>query len=73
MLIFTYIIGDVFALENLDFILVIPPKRGENELFTDDQFNKLYDHVTAFSLMTYDYSNAEMPGIPKCAFKNCIL
>ncbi|KAF7282679.1 hypothetical protein GWI33_002149 [Rhynchophorus ferrugineus] len=55
-------IGDVFALENLDFILVIPPKRGENELFTDDQFDKLYEHVTAFSLMTYDYSNAEMPG-----------
>lgn len=52
----------VFRENNLEFILVIPPKRGEHELFTSKDFDGLYDHVTAFSLMTYDYSNPQMPG-----------
>ncbi|KAL1498160.1 hypothetical protein ABEB36_009003 [Hypothenemus hampei] len=54
--------SDAFSLENLDFILVIPPKRGDSHLFTEKHFDTLYDHVTAFSLMTYDYSNPRMPG-----------
>lgn len=54
--------SDPFLLEDLDFILVIPPKRGQNELFTEEHFDALYDHVTAFSLMTYDYSSPQMPG-----------
>ncbi|CAH1377110.1 unnamed protein product [Tenebrio molitor] len=55
-------IGDSLALENLDLILVIPPKRGHHLPFSEEHFNKLYDHVTAFSLMTYDYSNPRRPG-----------
>lgn len=50
------------ALAQLDFILVIPPKRAHDALFTEEHFNALYDHVTAFSLMTYDYSNPRRPG-----------
>lgn len=59
---FVKFVGDTFALEKLHFVLVIPPKRSEYELFTKDQFDQLYDHVTAFSLMTYDYSNSQIPG-----------
>ncbi|XP_044272347.1 chitinase domain-containing protein 1 [Tribolium madens] len=55
-------IGDSLALESLDTILVIPPKRGRNLPFSEEHFNALYDHVTGFSLMTYDYSNPRRPG-----------
>lgn len=48
----------------LDFILVVPPIRGlKQEMFTKENFDDLYDHVTAFSLMTYDYSTPQRPGI----------
>lgn len=47
----------------LDFILVVPPFRGlKQEMFTKESFDELYDHVTAFSLMTYDYSTPQKPG-----------
>lgn len=55
--------GDLFAVEGLEFILVVPPKRGEQELFTASDFDALYEHVTAFSLMTYDFSSAQHPGL----------
>ncbi|XP_060521528.1 chitinase domain-containing protein 1 [Cylas formicarius] len=55
-------LSDSFTVEGLDTILVIPPKRGNHELFNGNHFEALYDHVTAFSLMTYDYSNPQMPG-----------
>lgn len=48
---------------NFDLILVIPPHRDHMEdLFSKDNFNELYSHVTAFSLMTYDFSTLERPG-----------
>lgn len=53
-------------MEGLEFILVVPPKRGEHELFTASDFESLYDHVTAFSLMTYDFSNPQHPGLNLC-------
>lgn len=48
---------------NFEFILVIPPMRGfKPELFDKEHFYNLYSHVTAFSLMTYDFSNPQRPG-----------
>lgn len=32
------------------------------DLFSADNFNELYSTVTAFSLMTYDFSTLERPG-----------
>ncbi|KAJ8946334.1 hypothetical protein NQ318_004224 [Aromia moschata] len=55
-------IGEALGVENLENILVIPPRRGKEELFTSEHFDALYDSVTAFSLMTYDFSNPHMPG-----------
>lgn len=56
-------IAQTLKYENLDVILVIPPTRKETvELFTPDHFEKLYPWVTAFSLMTYDYSSVSRPG-----------
>lgn len=47
----------------LDVILVIPPNRDHmHDLFSADNFNELYSSVTAFSLMTYDFSTLERPG-----------
>ncbi|XP_044758979.1 chitinase domain-containing protein 1 [Coccinella septempunctata] len=55
-------IGDKLALQRLDTILVIPPKRGKEFTFTQNHFDELYEHVTAFSLMTYDFSTIYRPG-----------
>ncbi|GLV39421.1 uncharacterized protein CBL_13300 [Carabus blaptoides fortunei] len=55
--------GDKMSAATLDFILVVPPIRGlKQEMFTKENFDDLYDHVTAFSLMTYDYSTPQRPG-----------
>ncbi|CAH0563533.1 unnamed protein product [Brassicogethes aeneus] len=54
--------ADELALEKLETILVIPPKRANQELFNKKHFDALYDHFTAFSLMTYDYSTPLKPG-----------
>ncbi|CAG9773867.1 unnamed protein product [Ceutorhynchus assimilis] len=54
-------ISDLFTVEGLDFILVVPPKRNA-DLFTSKQFDALYDYVTAFSLMTYDFADPTRPG-----------
>lgn len=48
--------------EGLEVILVVPPKRGTDNLFDADHYSELYSYVTAFSLMTYDYSNPHRPG-----------
>ncbi|VEN40074.1 unnamed protein product [Callosobruchus maculatus] len=48
--------------EGLETILVIPPKRDSQDVFTHEHFDELYDHVAAFSLMTYDYSVSGAPG-----------
>lgn len=56
-------IGEEFQLNDLDLILVVPPKRGdESALFNDKHFEELYEYVTAFSLMTYDFSHPQLPG-----------
>lgn len=49
-------------MENLQLILVVPPKRGHSVPFTETHFNELHQHVSFFSLMTYDYSNPRRPG-----------
>lgn len=55
--------SDALKKEILQLILVIPPYRQEvPNLFTERHMNQLYKHVYAFSLMTYDYSNAQRPG-----------
>lgn len=47
----------------LDFIVVLPPSRGQaNDDDLIKQFTSLYPYVTAFSLMTYDFSNPQRPG-----------
>ncbi|XP_050298757.1 chitinase domain-containing protein 1 [Anthonomus grandis grandis] len=55
-------ISKFFKQENLDFILVIPPMHGQTKLFTKNEYDALYSHVTAFSLMTYDFSSPKRPG-----------
>lgn len=48
---------------NRDLILVVPPVRKEMyDLFSRQHFEELYPVVTAFSLMTYDFSNLQRPG-----------
>jgi len=49
--------------EKLELILVIPPsQRGGPDMFHEAHFEALWEHVTAFSLMTYDYSTMQRPG-----------
>ncbi|ALC38211.1 CG8460 [Drosophila busckii] len=49
--------------QQLRLILVIPPHRKDvPNIFGEKHMDKLYKHVHAFSLMTYDYSNVQRPG-----------
>lgn len=42
---------------------MIPPNRDHmHDLFSEENFKELYSTVTAFSLMTYDFSTIERPG-----------
>lgn len=59
---FSKILANAMSIEMLETILVIPPKRGKEETFTNKHFDALYGEITAFSLMTYDFSNPRMPG-----------
>lgn len=43
-------------------ILVIPPSQRGPDLFSENHFEKLWEDVTAFSLMTYDFSTYQRPG-----------
>lgn len=43
-------------------ILVIPPSQRGPDLFNSQHFEKLWQDVTAFSLMTYDFSSYQRPG-----------
>lgn len=44
-------------------ILVVPPYRENmHDLFSAEHFTQLEPYVTAFSLMTYDFSSIERPG-----------
>lgn len=55
-------IHEAFLENNLILVLVVPPliptpEGNQRSLFTQDNFYSLFDHVTYFSLMTYDYSD----------------
>uniref|UniRef100_A0A1S4GXC0 Chitinase domain-containing protein 1 n=2 Tax=Anopheles gambiae TaxID=7165 RepID=A0A1S4GXC0_ANOGA len=65
----SYLIGLVEEICNTltaasyDCILVIPPARKETyDLFSRKHFEALEPSVTAFSLMTYDFSSVQRPG-----------
>ncbi|KAK3914325.1 Chitinase domain-containing protein 1 [Frankliniella fusca] len=58
-----------------DFILVIPPIRGPQTIFGSKHFDLLADTVTAFSIMTYDYSSGQRnpgPTSPVHWMKECV-
>lgn len=43
-------------------VLVVPPSQRGPDLFNEKHFDKLWEDVTAFSLMTYDFSSYQRPG-----------
>lgn len=58
-----------------DLILVVPPLRGEQTIFGSTHFDRLADIVTAFSVMTYDYSSHQRnpgPTSPLNWVKECV-
>ncbi|XP_058450849.1 chitinase domain-containing protein 1 [Malaya genurostris] len=56
-------ICQMLSSSNYDCILVIPPARKETyDLFSRKHFETLVPVVTAFSLMTYDFSSVQRPG-----------
>lgn len=60
---FVKLVAKTLSDAKLELILVIPPVRGiKQEMFTQEHFNELSEAVTAFSLMTYDFSNPQRPG-----------
>lgn len=60
---FIKLVAKTLRADGLELILVIPPVRGiKQEMFTAEHFNELSEAVTAFSLMTYDFSNPQRPG-----------
>lgn len=66
-----------FKKNKLLLILVVPPPLhygGRIGLFVKDDAERLAPHVHGFSLMTYDYSNAQRPGpnSPLKWVKECI-
>lgn len=61
------LLGEALTKADLKFILVIPPpvsphtgKVGNIEM---DDIKQMYAYVDYFSVMTYDYSSPERPGI----------
>ncbi|XP_058125108.1 chitinase domain-containing protein 1 [Anopheles ziemanni] len=56
-------ICNTLTASSYDCILVIPPARKETyDLFSRKHFESLVNTVTAFSLMTYDFSSVQRPG-----------
>lgn len=55
-------IGRALRQVNLEFILVIPPSSRGPDLFNSKHYDELYDDVSYFSLMTYDFSSYQRPG-----------
>lgn len=50
---------------DLSLVLVIPPPSysgGHPGMFVRQDFENLVDHVSAFSIMSYDYSSPQRPG-----------
>lgn len=56
------VLGENMQNSDLETILVVPPKHGPEGSFTNKHYEQLYNSITAFSLMTYDYSNVHRPG-----------
>lgn len=54
-------IAKALKLVNLEFILVVPPSRAP-DLFNSQHFDQLWEDVSYFSLMTYDFSTYQRPG-----------
>lgn len=68
-------IADALKDRELDTILVVPPWRESgDELFKKKHFDLLSSSISAFSLMTYDYSNVQHPGpnAPVSWIKKCV-
>ncbi|XP_071752584.2 chitinase domain-containing protein 1 [Centroberyx gerrardi] len=71
-------ICETLKAKRLDCILVIPPpvtSTGQPGMFGREEFEQLAPVVDAFSLMTYDYSNAGRPGpsSPLPWVRDCVL
>ncbi|XP_076325892.1 chitinase domain-containing protein 1 [Tachypleus tridentatus] len=74
---FLELFGTTLRNNFMDLVLVIPPPlyhRNKPGMFTHEDFVRVAPFVTAFSLMTYDYSNPERPGpnSPVSWMKNCV-
>lgn len=48
--------------KDYEIILVIPPMRSKTPLFDKQLYDDLYEYVSGFSLMTYDFSSLHRPG-----------
>lgn len=60
-----FILAKVLQMNGFETILVVPPLRDDKahlELFSSKHFEALYPLIAAFSLVTYDFSNAQRPG-----------
>ncbi|XP_031623934.1 chitinase domain-containing protein 1 [Contarinia nasturtii] len=55
-------LAKVLQMNNLMVVLVVPPLRDQMDFFTQKHFEALYPLMSAFALVTYDYSNIERPG-----------
>lgn len=58
-------LGDAFRAANKKIILVLPPPVGQGNnpgMISQIDFEAIAPHIDAFSLMTYDFSNALRPG-----------
>lgn len=51
-----------FKAAGLKVILVVPPSQRGPDLFNENHFEQLWEDVTAFSMMTYDFSSYQRPG-----------
>jgi len=70
------LLGEALTKADLKLILVIPPpitNEGKPGMFDNDDMKQLYAYVDYFSIMTYDYSSPERPGIFKCKQSNILL
>lgn len=49
-------------MNELETVLVVPPLRDQMDFFSQEHFEALYPLISAFALVTYDFSNIERPG-----------
>lgn len=55
-------LAKALQMNGLETVLVVPPLRNQVGLFAKKHFDMLYPLISAFSLVTYDYSSIERPG-----------